>query len=284
MRLPNRKRMKSAGHERDLANTTSAADDLDYMHARFYNPQVGRFLRPDPVLGNARQPQSWNRYKYAMDSPLKYRDPTGLYIVNCPVDDNGQCKKSSEQFEQARQQDLKSKNPGVRNAALAYGDPGARNGITVAFGDTGSAGGTTKAYAKVNDNGSFSLQGLVTLQSGLKGTELRAAVAHEGQHLVDAANFVDSFITLTSAPWVKYDVSKNLTAFQTEVNAFRLTHYVYKAAGEKYSTGCRGCALGSGLKTAAEVDLAIKRILANPAGDYRLTPENQGPRELPDWQ
>ena len=42
-------RMKFTGHERDLGVTTSAADDLDYMHARFYNPQVGRFLSTDPA-------------------------------------------------------------------------------------------------------------------------------------------------------------------------------------------------------------------------------------------
>src|SRR6185503_9678462 len=34
--------MKFTGHERDFANPSSVADDLDYMHARHYSPLLGR--------------------------------------------------------------------------------------------------------------------------------------------------------------------------------------------------------------------------------------------------
>ena len=37
------------GHERDLASTGSG---LDYMHARYYSPGMGRFLSVDPVGGS----------------------------------------------------------------------------------------------------------------------------------------------------------------------------------------------------------------------------------------
>ncbi len=76
-------RMKFAGHERDLANTSSAADDLDYMHARFYNPQTGRFLSTDPrpQRRNLGSSQFWNRYGYSAGSPLKYVDPNGKCAV-----------------------------------------------------------------------------------------------------------------------------------------------------------------------------------------------------------
>lgn len=71
--------MKLTGHKRDLANTTSAADDLDYMHARFYNPQTGRFLSFDAPGGSAKPgaPQTWNLYSYVGGNPLKYVDPDG---------------------------------------------------------------------------------------------------------------------------------------------------------------------------------------------------------------
>ena len=72
-------RMKYTGHERDLWNTTSTADDLDYMHARHYNPQLGRFLQIDPLRGKAHQPQSMNRYAYVSGSPLSRIDPRGLH-------------------------------------------------------------------------------------------------------------------------------------------------------------------------------------------------------------
>ena len=70
-------RMKFTGHERDLGVGWSPADDVDYMHARYYNPQVGRFLSTDPAMGTAQRPQSWNRYAYALNNPLKWVDPTG---------------------------------------------------------------------------------------------------------------------------------------------------------------------------------------------------------------
>jgi RHS repeat-associated protein len=73
-------RMQFTGHERDVnsqAGTNPFGDDLDYMHARFYNPQVGRFTSFDPVGGDLRNPQSWNRYTYALGSPVKLVDPYG---------------------------------------------------------------------------------------------------------------------------------------------------------------------------------------------------------------
>ncbi len=79
-------RMKFTVHERDLNATTGAnpaADDLDYMHARFYNPQLARFLAADPVGGDPRVPQSWNGYSYVLNNPLRFIDPDGM-VDECP--------------------------------------------------------------------------------------------------------------------------------------------------------------------------------------------------------
>lgn len=76
-------RFKFTGHERDLADPTSAQDDLDHMHARMTNPKLGRFLSVDPAMESARKgsPQTWNRYAYVAGNPLKYTDPTGEAIL-----------------------------------------------------------------------------------------------------------------------------------------------------------------------------------------------------------
>ena len=70
-------RMRFTGHERDLADLGSTMDDLDYMHARYYSPILGRFMSVDPVAGKNGDSQSWNRYAYGRNNPLAFVDPTG---------------------------------------------------------------------------------------------------------------------------------------------------------------------------------------------------------------
>ncbi|MCU1231255.1 MAG: hypothetical protein JWO97_4139 [Acidobacteria bacterium] len=76
-------RMKFTGHERDGV-AGSAGFDLDYMHARYYDPNAGRFLSVDPELGSAipERPQTWNRYSYVANNPVNALDPTGTTLVS----------------------------------------------------------------------------------------------------------------------------------------------------------------------------------------------------------
>ena len=46
-----------------------------YMHARYYSPNLGRFLSVDPVGGKVGSSQSWNRYSYVTNNPLVFVDP-----------------------------------------------------------------------------------------------------------------------------------------------------------------------------------------------------------------
>jgi RHS repeat-associated protein len=70
--------LKFTGHERDLL--ANDPHTLDYMHARSEMGTIGRFLSVDPVHGDTRKPQSWNRYSYVRNSPLNYTDPSGLQL------------------------------------------------------------------------------------------------------------------------------------------------------------------------------------------------------------
>ena len=53
---------------------------LDYFLARYYANAQGRFTSPDPLLASGRpaNPQTWNRYAYVLNNPLKFVDPNGL--------------------------------------------------------------------------------------------------------------------------------------------------------------------------------------------------------------
>ncbi len=75
--------MKFTGHERDFNNNAGAGDDLDYMHARYCNPNLGRFLSVDPKVRReaSASSQVWGRYSYAAGNPIAVTDPDGREIV-----------------------------------------------------------------------------------------------------------------------------------------------------------------------------------------------------------
>jgi len=50
---------------------------LIHMNGRVYDPEIGRFLSPDPIVQAPGYSQSWNRYAYVMNSPMSYTDPSG---------------------------------------------------------------------------------------------------------------------------------------------------------------------------------------------------------------
>jgi RHS repeat-associated protein len=50
---------------------------LVYMHARYYSPQLGRFISPDPKTIHGAKGHL-NPYAYAHGSPFRFNDPTGL--------------------------------------------------------------------------------------------------------------------------------------------------------------------------------------------------------------
>ncbi len=67
-------RQKFTGYERD------AETGLDYAQARYFASGLGRFTGVDPLLASASAgaPQTWNRYTYALNNPLRLTDPSGM--------------------------------------------------------------------------------------------------------------------------------------------------------------------------------------------------------------
>jgi len=50
---------------------------LSYLGARYYSPQLGRFMGIDPKAVDPGDPHSFNRYAYANNNPYKFVDPDG---------------------------------------------------------------------------------------------------------------------------------------------------------------------------------------------------------------
>lgn len=72
-----------------------AADlGLIYMNARWYDPGLGRFLAADTIVPNPAEPQSFNRYSYGYNNPVRYVDPSGHIAcdsANLPGLDQNAC-------------------------------------------------------------------------------------------------------------------------------------------------------------------------------------------------
>lgn len=71
-------RKQYTGYERDEES------QLEYAQARYYNASHGRFTSVDPLTASAsiKNPQTFNRYSYVLNSPYKFVDPLGLLSVN----------------------------------------------------------------------------------------------------------------------------------------------------------------------------------------------------------
>lgn len=89
-----------AGKERD------AETGLDYLGARYYASQTGRFTTVDPLLDIEQalvDPQRWNRYAYALNNPLKFTDPDGRNPVLIKLLELAQRAASSPAAQRAQQ-------------------------------------------------------------------------------------------------------------------------------------------------------------------------------------
>jgi len=60
-----------------LGQYEDAGTGLTYLNARYYDPVLGRFLSPDPLL-NPGDPRTLDPYRYADNNPIMYTDPSGL--------------------------------------------------------------------------------------------------------------------------------------------------------------------------------------------------------------
>ncbi len=61
------------------------ATGLVYFGARWYDPQVGRFMGFDPAGVDEDNPHSFNRYAYGNNNPYKYLDPDGRLPILIPL-------------------------------------------------------------------------------------------------------------------------------------------------------------------------------------------------------
>ena len=50
---------------------------LYYYSARYYDPEIGRFIQPDTIIPDPSDNQAYNRYSYCRNNPIMLTDPSG---------------------------------------------------------------------------------------------------------------------------------------------------------------------------------------------------------------
>jgi RHS repeat-associated protein len=267
--------------EKFTSKERDAETGLDFFDARYMSSAQGRFTSPDPLGGELTNPQSLNRYSYVLNNPLRFTDPTGLYV--CKDGKDGACDSDQDKaFEKSLDALRGSKNGDVARAAASYGAAGDTNGVTVGFADLGKTGegGVTLSTLSADANGKLFAKSDVTINSSSTGTALSADIGHEGSHVADAQDMVRG-ITITGGG-SSFKVGTDISQYSSEQRAYRVTDTIYRSANEPYN-GCgnANCALGAGSSPIGMGQRIDQILLAHPnlyhSSDGKpLTQKNQG--------
>jgi len=83
---------------------------LCYMRARYYSPEIRRFVNQDVVIGNAEDGQRLNRFAYVNGEPVNSVDPFGLFSLKNSLN---KMKNSINTAKQVVKQAVKKAEQGV---------------------------------------------------------------------------------------------------------------------------------------------------------------------------
>ena len=67
------------------AKLEETRNGIQYFGARWYEPELGRFLSADPIQFQEDNFLSFNRYAYANNNPYKFTDPDGREVVQVGI-------------------------------------------------------------------------------------------------------------------------------------------------------------------------------------------------------
>ena len=183
---------KFTGKERDTES------GLDNFGKRYHASSLGRFMTPDPLLNSGQpwNPQTWNRYSYTLNNPLRYTDPLGLYVWGNCSGDADKCKAEQQRFRDSIA-NLKKAAEGLKEGSKErkkiegvlgkLGEEGKGN-IKINFGDAGTTNGLPNLGKTVGNSITLNYDAADSVKSDyhLNASDSSALDAgltgHEGTH------------------------------------------------------------------------------------------------------
>jgi RHS repeat-associated protein len=179
---------------------------LTYMQARYYAPYLNRFISPDTIVPDPANPQSFNRYSYALNNPVNLVDPSGHWA--CKSDANqADCEATIQAWLDMLANDGGDVAHGLFLWFMEYDAQWLeKNGIgitfefkTLGFGaQVPFCGGSTGLCAFSNDGPRIEIKSSYLGDlSGDTGKGKAALLAHEFVHLYDGD--IDAASTLGEA-------------------------------------------------------------------------------------
>ncbi len=147
-------RQKFTSKERDTET------GLDYFGARYYSSGLGRFIEADPLMasGRASAPQSWNRYSYVLNNPLKLIDLNGL------EENDPQEQKKKQDPDTTPQEQPKPNQLPLPKVTVTAGDPQPRSNVQLADGKY-ATGMMSFLTITITDQSGKPLEGLTVKES-----------------------------------------------------------------------------------------------------------------------
>jgi RHS repeat-associated protein len=127
---------------------------LYYYGARYYDPELGRFISPDPIVPSPGDPQSLNRYSYVRNNPVKYIDPTGHSFWSAIGNFFKNLFRRPEIF-------FATLVVGLVTGGLAWAALPATMGATMAFAIAGAVGGAFAGLTGAGMSGGNLWQGML---------------------------------------------------------------------------------------------------------------------------
>jgi RHS repeat-associated protein len=283
------------GYERDDET------GLDYAQARYYANVQGRFTSPDPMLtsGRIENPQTWNRYNFTLNNPLKYTDPNGLYewgdtLGGALSDDeldvlvkNGkkigpESYKTYKKWQDGRKQFKRAldkltmanvnSNGKLSDSVRAYGNEGEKNGVTIEQGklpDNVGAQAEVTGLSYNRDGNLSAIDIVVTINEKARSDDiLTIEVGHEGRHVADDQAAYGLWIITNKA--FAANNPYNLTKYDRENGAYHVSAIIAEALGFSPLTYSGNTIWKKGM---ANVDQqALDRVLKEKP--YKVTPSS----------